>query len=137
MLLILCQYQPLIKKAFARGTSVYLPDQVIPMLPEIVSGNNYEPSAGPSSVARTCWIEFTEDGAPIHTEVERTVIKSCRRFTYEEVDVFIADPKTKDIAMTAPVRELLGRMQQLAAILRDRRPCKAARTQHAGSENRS
>ena len=114
------------QEALARGTSVYLPDQVIPMLPEIVSNNLASLQPDRLRLARTCWIEFTEDGAPIHTEVERTVIKSCRRFTYEEVDVFIADPKTKDIAMTAPVRELLGRMQQLAAILRDRRLTRGA-----------
>lgn len=75
---------------------------------------------------RTCWIEFSEDGAPVHTEVQRTVIKSCRRFTYEEVDVFIGDPDTEEIVMTPSVRSLLGRMQRLASILRDRRLTRGA-----------
>ena len=77
-------------------------------------------------LARTCWIEFSEDGVPVHTEIQRTVIKSCRRFTYEEVDVFLADRNTKEIAMKASVRELLGRMQRLASILRDRRLTRGA-----------
>jgi len=76
------------QEALARGTSVYLPDQVIPMLPEIVSNNLASLQPDRLRLARTCWIEFSEDGAPVHTEVQRTVIKSCRRFTYEEVDVF-------------------------------------------------
>ena len=114
------------QEALARGTSVYLPDQVIPMLPEIVSNNLASLQPDRLRLARTCWIEFSEDGVPVHTEVQRTVIKSCRRFTYEEVDVFLADQSTKEIAMKASVRELLGRMQRLASILRDRRLTRGA-----------
>ena len=114
------------REALARGTSVYLPDQVIPMLPEIVSNNLASLQPDRLRLARTCWIEFSEAGAPVHTEVQRTVIKSCRRFTYEEVDVFIGNPETEEIAMTASVRSLLGRMQRLASILHDRRLTRGA-----------
>ena len=81
------------QEALARGTSVYLPDQVIPMLPEIVSNNLASLQPDRLRLARTCWIEFSEDGVPVHTEIQRTVIKSCRRFTYEEVDVFLSGSK--------------------------------------------
>jgi ribonuclease R len=53
--------------------------------------------------------------------VESTAIKSARRFTYEEVDVFLADPETPAVEMTPPVRALLGRMRDLARLLRGRR----------------
>ena len=114
------------REALARGTSVYLPDQVIPMLPEIVSNNLASLQPDRLRLARTCWIEFSEDGAPVHTEVQRTVIKSCRRFTYEEVDVFISNPDTEEIVMTSSVRSLLGRMQRLASMLRNRRLTRGA-----------
>lgn len=114
------------QEALARGTSVYLPDRVIPMLPEIVSNNLASLQPDHLRLARTCWIEFSEDGIPVHTEVKRTAIKSCRRFTYEEVDAFIVNPDTTAIAMTESVRGLLGRMQRLAAILRNRRLTRGA-----------
>ncbi len=109
------------QEALARGTSVYLPDRVIPMLPEIVSNNLASLQPGKVRFARTCWIEFTPDGIPVHTEVERSAIRSCRRFAYEEVDVFLADPDTRAVEMSDAVRTLLGRMRDLARILRRRR----------------
>ena len=112
---------PLDQEARARGTSVYLPDRVIPMLPEIVSNNLASLQPGRVRYARTCWIEFSPEGIPVHAEEERSAIKSQRRFTYEEVDVFLADPDTAAVEMTDTVRSLLGLMRDLARLLRSRR----------------
>jgi len=112
---------PLDQEARGRGTSVYLPDRVIPMLPEIVSNSLASLQPGRVRYTRTCWIEFSPDGVPVHAEEERSAIRSRRRFTYEEVDVFLADPGTPAVEMTPEVRELLGRMRDLARILRGRR----------------
>ena len=112
---------PLDQEARTRGTSVYLPDRVIPMIPEIVSNNLASLQPGKLRYARTCWIEFTPEGIPVHSAVESTAIRSRRRFTYEEVDVFLADPETRAVEMTVEVRNLLGRMRDLARILRARR----------------
>ena len=117
---------PVDQEALARGTSVYLPDRVIPMLPEIVSNNLASLQPGRVRYARTCWIEFTADGIPVHTDVERTAIRSCRRFTYEEVDQFLADPVTPEVEMTGEVRTLLERMRDLSRILRRRRKNRGA-----------
>jgi ribonuclease R len=112
---------PLDQEARARGTSVYLPDRVIPMIPEIVSNNLASLQPGRVRFARTCWIEFTPEGVPVHSAVETTAIRSVRRFAYEEVDVFLADPETRAVEMTTAVRGLLGRMRDLARLLRGRR----------------
>ena len=117
---------PVDQEALARGTSVYLPDRVIPMLPEIVSNNLASLQPGRVRYARTCWIEFTADGIPVHTDVERTAIRSCRRFSYEEVDQFLADPGTPEVEMTGEVRTLLERMRDLSRILRRRRKNRGA-----------
>jgi ribonuclease R len=117
---------PLDQEARGRGTSVYLPDRVIPMLPEIVSNNLASLQPDRVRFARTCWIEFSAAGVPVHAEVERSAIRSRRRFTYEEVDVFLADPDTRAVEMTAPVRALLGRMRDLARLLRRRRVARGA-----------
>jgi ribonuclease R len=117
---------PLDQEARARGTSVYLPDRVIPMIPEIVSNNLASLQPGRVRYARTCWIEFTPEGIPVHSAVEPSAIRSARRFTYEEVDVFLADPDTRQVEMTGEVRGLLGRMRDLARLLRSRRMARGA-----------
>jgi ribonuclease R len=117
---------PLDQEARVRGTSVYLPDRVIPMIPEIVSNNLASLQPEKVRYAKTCWIEFSPDGVPVHSAVEPSAIRSCRRFAYEEVDVFLADPETQAVEMTAEVRDLLGRMRDLARILRSRRTARGA-----------
>ncbi|MFM8735529.1 MAG: ribonuclease R [Pirellulales bacterium] len=112
---------PLDQEARNRGTSVYLPDRVIPMIPEIVSNNLASLQPGKVRYTKTCWIEFTPEGIPVHSAVEPAAIRSRRRFTYEEVDVFLADPETPAVEMPPEVRSLLGRMRDLARLLRARR----------------
>lgn len=112
---------PLDDEAYRRGTSVYLPDQVIPMLPEIISNNLASLQPDRVRYAMTCWIEFTEDGARVHTDIARTAIRSKRRFTYEEVDDFLARPLNWRNKLTPEVFSLLENMYKLAMKLRSRR----------------
>ena len=114
------------QEARQRGTSVYLPDRVIPMLPELVSNNLASLQPDRLRFTRTCWIEFTADGVPVHSAVERSAVRSRRRFTYEEVDLFLADPATPRVEMAPEVRALLGRMRDLARILLARRTARGA-----------
>jgi ribonuclease R len=109
------------REALARATSVYLPDRVIPMLPEIIS--NGLASLQPDRVryTKTVFIEFTPDGAPVASESHQAAIRSVRRFTYEEVDEYLADPGSWRSKLSPEVHALLGRMRTLAAMLRGRR----------------
>ncbi len=112
---------PLDHEARERGTSVYMPDRVIPMLPEVISNNLA--SLQPDKVRYTlsALMEFTAEGAYVGCEVKRAAIKSCRRFTYEEVDDYLADPKAWREKLTPQVWPLLARMHELAMIFRKRR----------------
>lgn len=109
------------REAYSRATSTYLPDRVIPMIPEIIS--NGLASLQPDRVryTKTVFIEFSEDGIPLHTEPMSAAIKSHRRFTYEEVDTYLADPESWRSKLDPRVHKLLGEMRELAAILRERR----------------
>jgi ribonuclease R len=109
------------REARERGTSVYLPDRVIPMLPEIISNNLA--SLQPHKVRYTlsALMEFTADGAYIGGEVKRSAIKSVRRFTYEEVDEFLADREPWRKKLGVKVWQLLAHMHELAMIFRTRR----------------
>jgi ribonuclease R len=112
---------PLDREARERGTSVYLPDRVIPMLPEVISNNLA--SLQPHKVRYTlsALMEFTADGAYVGCEVKRAAIKSSRRFTYEEVDEYLADREAWREKLAPPVWTLLANMHELAMILRGRR----------------
>ena len=104
-----------------RATSVYLPDMVIPMLPEIISNNLASLQPNRIRYTKTVFIEFTPDGARVSCEPASAAIRSARRFTYEEVDEYLADPKPWEEKLTPEVHALLGRMHELAMILRHRR----------------
>jgi ribonuclease R len=109
------------REAYERATSVYLPDRVIPMLPEIISNNLASLQPDKIRYTQTCFIEFNAEGIVTHTEVCLSAIKSCRRFTYEEVDEFLADREPWREKLTPPVHRLLNDMHTLAMILRKRR----------------
>jgi len=104
-----------------RATSVYLPDKVIPMLPETISNNLASLQPDRVRFTRTALIEMTEDGARVHTQVCKGAIRSKRRFAYEEVDQYLADPDAWEEKLEPDVHALLGRMHTLAMLLRERR----------------
>ncbi len=109
------------REAHDRATSVYLPDRVIPMLPEIISNNLASLQPNKVRYAMTAMIEMTREGVHVATEVFKSAIKSSRRFTYEEVDEYLADRKAWAKKLTKEVHSLLADMHELAMILRRRR----------------
>jgi ribonuclease R len=138
---------PLDREAYDRATSVYLPDRVIPMLPEVISNNLASLQPNKVRYAVTASMEFTEEGARVATDIFKSAIKSRRRFTYEEVDEYLAEkslspstgppvkgstrgnkrpPKSAKkggvlATLTPEVDSLLARMHELAMIFRARR----------------
>ncbi len=109
------------REAYSRATSVYLPDRVIPMLPEIISNGLASLQPGVVRFAKTAVIELTADGACVATDVYSSRIKSSKRLAYEQVDQFLENRKPWRKKLGAKVFELLERMHELAMILRKRR----------------
>ena len=72
------------REAFKRGNSVYLPDRVIPMLPEQLSNGVCSLNPGVDRLTYSVFLEFTKDGRPKARRFGRTVIRSARRLTYRE-----------------------------------------------------
>lgn len=108
-------------EAFARGTSVYLPDRVIPMLPEIISNNLASLQPDRVRYTMTAIIEFNAEGVPIATDLHRGAIKSAHRFNYEEIDDYLENDKPWKKKLTPEVFELVRNMHTLAMTLRKRR----------------
>lgn len=72
--------------SLSRGTSVYFTDKVVPMLPEALSNGACSLNAGEDKYALSCLMELTPDGTLVHTVVERSLIRSCVRGVYSEVN---------------------------------------------------
>jgi ribonuclease R len=109
------------EEAKDRATSIYLPDRVIPMLPEVISNNLASLQPDKVRYTKTAFIEFTPDGVPMHTEICTSAIRSKRRFSYEEVDQFLEDRESWKTKLEEDVFRLLGEMHGLAITLRKRR----------------
>ncbi|HEX4128818.1 MAG TPA: ribonuclease R [Pirellulales bacterium] len=109
------------REAWQRATSVYLPDRVIPMIPEIISNGLASLQPDRRRYTKTAMIEFTADGARVSVDLHSAVIRSRRRFTYEEVDEYLADREAWHSKVAPEVHALLGRMHELAMMLRGRR----------------
>ncbi len=112
---------PLDQEARLRGTSVYLADRVVPMLPEIISNNLASLQPERVRYARTVFVELDAEGVRLASEVHRSAICSDRRFTYEEVDDFLADRAVWSNRLQPDVHRLLGEMHELGMQLRRRR----------------
>ena len=111
---------PLDEEAALRATSVYLPTMVIPMLPEIISNGLASLQEGKRRYTKTCFIEFTPEGTPVHVRLSRTVIENKKRLRYEEVMPIIND-QPDAIEVAPEIELLLKNMYELAMILRGRR----------------
>jgi ribonuclease R len=112
---------PIDKEAISRATSVYLPDKVIPMLPEVLS--NALASLQPDKIrlAKSVFIEITPQGMRTHTEVFRSAIKSKQRFHYTEVQEFFDNPAKFQKKWKPETRNLLNNLLELMRVLRQRR----------------
>lgn len=77
------------KEAYNRGTSVYLVDRVIPMLPEKLSNGVCSLRPKEDKLAYSCFMEIAPNGKLVNHKIEETIIHSNHRFTYEEAQEVI------------------------------------------------
>lgn len=105
------------QEAVDRGTSVYLVDRVIPMLPEKLSNGVCSLRPNEDKLAFSCFMEITPQGERIDYQFEETVIESKKRFTYEEAQAVIDGKKGKE----GPFRKELSQLIELTQTLTKKR----------------
>jgi ribonuclease R len=104
-----------------RSTSIYLPERVIPMLPEEISNDVCSLRPLEARPAKTVRLKYTPDGERIGYTIHRSVIRSRHRFTYGEVRDLV---RHEALAAAFEDRELLDcvlKLHSLAMRLRERR----------------
>ncbi|MFH1726543.1 MAG: VacB/RNase II family 3'-5' exoribonuclease [Elusimicrobiota bacterium] len=74
------------REAFRRATSVYLPDRTVPMLPPKLSEGLCSLMPHAERLTLSCFLDLDERGRVLGCRLAESVIRSCHRFTYEEVE---------------------------------------------------
>jgi ribonuclease R len=114
------------RSARHRGTSVYLPDRVLPMLPEILSNSLASLQADRTRYTVSAIMEFTPDGILTGKRFARSAIKADHRFSYEEAMAVMKEPQAAHPGVAPEIAVMLGQMLELAMILRRRRFARGA-----------
>ncbi len=104
-----------------RGTSVYLVDRVIPMLPHKLSNGICSLNAGENRLALSCIMMIDEKGKVIDHKIAETVIKVDRRMSYTSVKKILADHDESERAEYKELVPMFEMMEHVAAILRKKR----------------
>lgn len=111
------EHSPLDREAYERGTSIYFPDGVIPMLPFELSNEICSLKPGVERLTLTAMIDFDSEGEMVGYDLFDSFIKSQYRFTYTQVARLLEKGDGKYDA----VLPTLKTMHELAQILRKRR----------------
>ena len=109
------------REALKRGTSVYLVDRVIPMLPRRLSNGICSLNAGEDRLALSCLMTIDQKGNVIDHVISESVIHVDRRMTYTSVKKILEDQDPEEMATYQEFVPMFQNMQQLAAILRGKR----------------
>jgi ribonuclease R len=113
------------QEARLRGTSVYLPGRVLPMLPEVLSNALASLQAGRVRYTVTVEMRLDEAGTLVSSECYRSAIRVARRMTYEEVTALFATLR-RPPSLAPEIWQLLQDMRDLAAQLHQRRLARGA-----------
>lgn len=105
------------KEAYARGTSVYFPDRVLPMLPKALSNGACSLNEGEERYALSCIMTFTKDGKKISGKICESVIKSRRKTTYPEISALCEG----DTVLYPELKDAVNDMKELCLALEKRR----------------
>ena len=116
------------KEAESRGTSVYLVDRVVPMLPERLCNEICSLRPDEDKLTFSCIFELNDNAEVLKSHITRTVIRSNRRFAYEEAQAVIetgeGDYKEEILALNDLAQKLRKRRFEHGSINFDRHEVK-------------
>ena len=109
------------KEALKRGTSVYLADRVIPMLPERLSNGICSLNQGVDRLALSCLMDIDGQGNIVAHKITESVIRVDRRMSYEQVRSILEDGETETSREYREFVPMFFLMRELSQLLRSRR----------------
>ncbi len=117
---------PLDREAYERGTSVYLLDRVIPMLPEALSNGICSLNPQVDRLALTCVMDLNDQGDVVNFKLEESVIRSTQRMTYHDVNRILEDNDPELCEKYAALVPMFHQMERAAQWLQGRRKRRGA-----------
>lgn len=115
------EHSALDEEALKRGTSVYLVDRVIPMLPHKLSNGICSLNQGEDRLALSCIMDIDETGDVVSHRIAETVINVDRRMTYTAVNAIVTDQDEAVMKEYEAFVPMFMQMKELADILREKR----------------
>lgn len=112
---------PIDLEAADRGTSVYLVDRVIPMIPHRLSNGICSLNPKVDRLTLSCTMEIDAEGTVIGHEIFQSVIKTTERMTYADVNKILVDQDEETRKRYEPLVPMFELMEELASILRNKR----------------
>ena len=109
------------KEAIIRGTSIYMMDRVIPMLPKELSNGICSLNQGEERFAISCIMEIDNEGKVISSDIKKSIIKVTKRMSYTDIYKILEEKDEKIIKENKKYVEHFKRMDELARILKKRR----------------
>lgn len=117
------EYSALDREALKRGTSVYLPDRVIPMLPKALSNGICSLNEGEDRLALSCLMQIDRDGTVRDYRIAESVIRVDKRMTYRSVKKILEDDgrAEEDYRPFAPMLREMGKLSMILRKNREKR----------------
>lgn len=113
-------------EAYRRGTSIYLADRVIPMLPEELSNGLCSLNPNEDRLALSVIMEIDRNGGVVKHTIEKTVIRSKERMTYTNATKLLTENDAELQKRYAHILPALSEMRDLAEILFEKRKKRGA-----------
>ena len=109
------------REALQRGTSVYLADRVIPMLPHVLSNGMCSLNAGEDRLALSCIMTVDSKGNIIDHQIAETVVNVDERMSYTSVKKILEEHDEEECRRYQTLLPMFEMMKELSEILRNRR----------------
>lgn len=120
------EHSALDKEALNRGTSVYLVDRVIPMLPHTLSNGICSLNAGEDRLALSCLMTISPKGQMLDYQIAETVIRVDRRMSYTAVAKILEEQDEETRRKYEELVPMFEKMEELARLLRRRRKARGS-----------
>ncbi len=117
---------PLDKEAYKRGTSVYLVDRVIPMLPHKLSNGICSLNAGEDRFSLCCIMEINNKGEVVSSDIKKAVINVDRRMSYNVVYDLLTNENSEYLEKYSELMPMFKQMEELRNILLNKREKRGA-----------
>lgn len=118
------QDSPLDQEAFERGTSVYLTDRVIPMIPQRLSNGICSLNPNVPRLAMSCEMEIDANGTVVKYDIFESIIQTTQRMTYTAVNEILEEEKPETLAKyeaLVPMFQTMAELHHLLEAMRKRR----------------